>query len=131
MPIGKRIKIDQSIWETSSRNFNPDWNNGDWEDQWGDEERGWTTDVEYLQTAKGLYKLNGEPAGGSKESNGDNDDIKQRKIDSLEERKDKEKDSIENIIEQKIEKEKEKIEKQNQPAAYMKPTGLSVINSFM
>jgi phage shock protein PspC (stress-responsive transcriptional regulator) len=145
VPIGKRIKIDQSIWEMSSRNFNINWDNGDWDNYWGDEERGWTTNTEYIQTAKGLYKLNGEPADESKNlkkkikinGNGieitvdDNDDIKQQKLDSLEERKDKEKDSIENIIEQKIEKEKEKIEKENQPAAYMKPTGLSVINSFM
>jgi len=73
VPVGKRIKIDQAIWDGGDR-INVNFDNNDWDDYWGDEEHGWTTDEEYIQKADGLYKLNGERAGESHDNDDDNGD---------------------------------------------------------
>ena len=66
VPVGKRIKINQSIWNAPTGKVNFSFNNDDWNDYWGDEEHGWTTDQEYIMNPDGLYDLNGEPADKSK-----------------------------------------------------------------
>ena len=76
VPVGKRIKIDQAVWDNSDR-INVSFNDDDWDDYWGDEEHGWTTDEEYIQKADGLYELNGERAG---ESHDDDDDEPKVKV---------------------------------------------------
>jgi hypothetical protein len=161
VPVGKKIKINQAIWNKTSEgriSFDSD-HLSDWEDYWGNEERGWTTNIEYIMKADGLYTMNGNPANSeearkerknnkSKEpitikKNGsgitinidtddDADDAKERKLDSLERRQEFEKDSINKVIEEKQRKEKEKVLKQvNQPSAYTTPIGLPIINSLM
>lgn len=164
VPVGKKIKINQSIWDKTAEGT-IDFGEGhhsDWEDYWGNEEKGWTTNVDYIMKADGLYTLDGIPAkerksgnqkvkidskgieindGGKQikiDANGVNikdenaDDIKERRLDSLEEKQDREKDSINRAIELKQQKEKEKILKEGtQPSAYSSPIGLPIINSLM
>jgi phage shock protein PspC (stress-responsive transcriptional regulator) len=62
VPIGKKIKINQSIWNTPAGKINIGLDEDNWDDYWGDEEHGWTTNVEYIQKEDGLYTLDGEPA---------------------------------------------------------------------
>ena len=56
VPVGKKIKISQDIWDKNSSSRINFWNDDDWNDQWGDEESGWTTNVEYIQTKQGLER---------------------------------------------------------------------------
>ena len=144
VPVGKKIKINQDIWDRTGEgrlNFNGD-HFSDWEDYWGSEERGWTTNVEYIMKADGLYTLDGIPAkerrtsedkirihdhhieinedgkhviidGNSVKIDGETiEDAKARKLDSLERRQQLEKDSVNIELDKKQAKEKEKVVKQ-------------------
>lgn len=62
VPVGKKIKINQNIWSSPNGGRVNLWNNENWDDYWGDEEKGWTTDVTYIMKADGLYTLDGIPA---------------------------------------------------------------------
>ena len=63
VPVGKKIKIDQSIWISNSGRIIVGFNDDeDWDGYWGNEERGWTTDVEYIMKPDGLYTLTDKPA---------------------------------------------------------------------
>ncbi|MGG9970814.1 PspC domain-containing protein [Ferruginibacter sp. SUN002] len=155
VPVGKKIRINQSIWDRTSEgtiSFVEDHHN-DWEDYWGNEERGWETNVDYIMKADGLYTLDGIPAKESRSRDRhleDDDininidgegfkinierqqDVKARKLDSLERRQQIEKDSMNAEIDKKQAKEKEKIIKGgSQPSAYSSPIGLPIINSLM
>jgi phage shock protein C len=66
VPVGKKIKINQSIWNAPNGKINFSFNNDDWNDYWGDEEHGWTTNVQYIMKPDGLYEMNGEPVDKSK-----------------------------------------------------------------
>jgi hypothetical protein len=163
VPVGKHIKINQSIWDNnkssgrvSIMNFNDNW-----DDQWGNEERGWTTNVEYIMTKDGLSNLDGTPTDNSKnkkhririnengidiqDENGhvkidkhgmSIDESKQEEIDKklemLDDKLEKEKDSLNELIEKKQKLEKEKIIKETSyPSAFTTPVGLTMMNSFM
>ena len=57
VPVGKRIKISQDIWDKGAGGRISFWNDEDnWDDEWGNEESGWSTNVEYIQTEKGLKR---------------------------------------------------------------------------
>jgi phage shock protein PspC (stress-responsive transcriptional regulator)/heme/copper-type cytochrome/quinol oxidase subunit 2 len=130
VPVGKRIKINQSIWDDRYSEINMNWGNDDWDDYWGNEEHNWTTNVEYIQKIDGLYKLNGEKADDNNDENSDPDDvddINQKKLDSLEDRQKKQKDSLE----RELEKQKEKLLKQTHQDASITPIGSPVISSLM
>ncbi|UEG50806.1 PspC domain-containing protein [Ferruginibacter lapsinanis] len=161
VPVGKKIKINQNIWESEPEKISIGIDSeGSWDDYWGNEERGWTTNVEYIMKADGLYTLDGNSVkegrhGNHKlkidehgveirdgnnhikiDANGvniitdDKDEIKQRRFDSLEAKQEREKDSVNRALEQKQLKEKEKILKES-PSAYTSPIGLPIMNSMM
>jgi phage shock protein PspC (stress-responsive transcriptional regulator) len=148
VPVGKRIKIDQSIWDNSGA-IDISFDDDNWDDYWGDEEHGWTTDVEYIQKTDGLYKLNGERAGESRNdddgmeindggknvkinkngvaiTSGD-DNLKQKKLDSLKLINEKQEDSLQ----KKMEEEKQKILKQPRQDAFLIPVVSPLMNSLM
>jgi phage shock protein PspC (stress-responsive transcriptional regulator) len=154
VPIGKKIKINQNIWSTSNAKLNFGRSN-DWDDYWGSEERGWTTNVEYIMKEDGLYTLEGIPAknrrgwdNGKVKINKDGivvDDgnnqiridkngitIDENKIEMLEQELEMKKDSLKRVIEEKKEKLKEKLSKETgDPSAYLAPMNLPLINTFM
>ncbi|MES2430295.1 MAG: PspC domain-containing protein [Bacteroidota bacterium] len=160
VPVNKKIKINEAIWDkTENAMISLEGNrHSDWADYWGNEERGWTTNVEYIMKADGLYTMEGEKATEAKRItigkgridinengkriiiNGDEiiinekniEENKQRRIDSIENKMEREKDSLNKIIEEKKNKEKEKVLKQgSEPSAYSTPIGLQIINSLM
>lgn len=162
VPVGKKIKINQNIWESKPEKISIGIDReDDWDDYWGNEERGWTTNVEYIMKADGLYTLDGTSAKKGKHGNskvkidengveirdgdkhikidangvniitdGNKEEIIQRRFDSLEAKQEREKDSINRALEQKQLKEKEKILK-SAPSAYTSPIGLPIMNSMM
>ena len=162
VPVGKKIKINQNIWESKPEKISIGIDReDDWDDYWGNEERGWTTNVEYIMKADGLYTLDGKKKKKGKHGNskvkidengveirdgdkhikidangvniitdGNKEEIIQRRFDSLEAKQEREKDSINRALEQKQLKEKEKILK-SAPSAYTSPIGLPIMNSMM
>ncbi|MEO6719712.1 MAG: PspC domain-containing protein [Ferruginibacter sp.] len=61
VPVGKQIRIDRNVgWGHDVRFGN--WDNGDFNINIDDEERGWDHDVDYMMKADGLYTLDGNPA---------------------------------------------------------------------
>jgi phage shock protein PspC (stress-responsive transcriptional regulator) len=157
VPVGKRIKIGQAVWDNSDR-IDLSFDDDDWDDHWGDEEDGWLPDEEYIQKADGLYKLNGERAGESHDDDdepkvkvnedgidihgsnsnvkinnngitintGTEDEINQKRLDSLHTKLQQEKDSLEKEL-----KEKEKLLKQTHQDASIMPVGSPIINSLL
>jgi hypothetical protein len=159
VPVGKKIRINQSIWDNTTEgtiSFYEE-HQDSWEDYWGNEEKGWTTNVDYIMKADGLYTMEGNRVnseGARREKGLDGKDYrkfrdevmnaerlskeaekeaaKQNSLDSIEQKIEKEKDSLNRMIEEKKVKEKEKILKQeSQPSAYSTPIGLPIINSLM
>ncbi len=160
VPVGKKIKIDQSIWDDRPAGNIHVMNENDWDDYWGNEERGWTTNVEYIMTKDGLYNTDGTPTDKSKnkkshininqdgidvqdenghvkiDKNGisieeNKQELKDKKIEQLNERMEKQKDSLNEIIDKKAAQEKEKIMKETTfRSVYTTPNGL-LMSSFM
>lgn len=162
VPVGKKIKINQNIWESEPQKISVGIDReDDWDDYWGNEERGWTTNVEYIMKPDGLYTLDGMSAKKSNHENskvridengveirdgdkhikidangvniitdGNKEEIIQKRFDSLEAKQEREKDSVNRALEQKQQKEKEKILKEA-PSAYTSPIGLPIMNSMM
>jgi phage shock protein PspC (stress-responsive transcriptional regulator) len=152
VPVGKRIKIDQAIWDNSNSNINVSFgDNNDWDDYWGDEEHGWTTNVEYIQKEDGLYKLNGERAGESHDDDDDNPKVKINddgidihnndnhiKIDkngviitpNVEEIKQQALDSLKKQVDS-LEKETKKAAQKTKLDAYVTPVPSPLINSLL
>ena len=158
VPVGKHIKIDQSVWDNHfDFQFNVSWDNDDdnWEDYWGNEEHGWTTNIEYIMKADGLYKLDGTKAGsnddddddkptvnitnGSVDIHDNNSSIKINSNGVVVTPKEgnaiqKTTDSLKQIIEKQkdsLEKERQKFPKPIHQDAFMAPVGLSRFNSLM
>ena len=69
VPVGKQIRVNNSIGWGHNIHFNGPWNNNDFDVDVDDEERGWDKNVDYLMQANGLYTLTGVPANQWK--NGD------------------------------------------------------------
>ena len=130
VPVGKKVQVDKSISWFSDVHFGRNWDNEDWYYDSDNDANDWRSGVEYIMKADGrLYNLNGTPAskrsGTTKvniNSNGvevittDNGDDNYRydngapanKIDSLQQKLEKEKQKVKDSLE----KVKEKIERQ-------------------
>ena len=83
VPVGKQIRVDNSVGWGHNIRINGPWNNNDIDIDIEDEERGWGENVNYIMRANGLFTLNGKPAdqwknGDKNKSNedGDNNDDK-------------------------------------------------------
>lgn len=135
VPVGKRIKIDQVIWKTPSGKVNIEFDNNDWDDYWGNEERGWTTNVEYIMKTDGLYTMSGKPAYRSHDDDEDDSDepvpgnikkeIQKAISDSIKSQ------NLKDSIQKDIQQLKQKALNQTKTNAIMMPTGLPLINSMM
>ena len=68
VPVGKQIRVDNSVGWGHNIHFNGPWNNNDFDIDIDDEERGWDENVDYVMKTNGLYKLNGKPADKWKNS---------------------------------------------------------------
>jgi hypothetical protein len=91
VPVGKRIRVDQSFGWSEGVRFGGSWNNN-WWDYYDDNnvEHGWEHDIDYVMKSDGLYTLDGVPAdeykrhqrkrqNNQEEINGDNEDQQNRK----------------------------------------------------
>jgi len=135
VPVGKRIKIDQKIWKTPSGRVNIEFDNSDWDDSWGNEERGWTTNVEYIMKADGLYTMDGIPAYKEHHDGDDDSDepvpgnikkeIQKAISDSIKAQE------LKDSIQKNLQQPKQKAFNENKTNAIMIPTGLPIINSMM
>ena len=61
VPVGKQIRVDQSVGWGQNISFGP-WDNNEWDIDFEDLEHGWDRDEDYIMKADGLYTLDGEPA---------------------------------------------------------------------
>lgn len=77
VPVGKQIKIDESVDGWGGVNFH-NWNVDDrnWDFESENAMHGWRTNVDYIMKADGLYTLDGKPAGATDwNDNSDNNDV--------------------------------------------------------
>ena len=61
VPVGKQVRIDRNVGWGNNVHFGR-WNDGEFNFEVDDEERGWNEDVDYIMKADGLYTLDGKPA---------------------------------------------------------------------
>ncbi len=127
VPVGKQVRVNKGIgWPVhiGNDNWDDNWNNDYWD---GDESMRWQSDVDYVMKEDGLYTLDGRKADGwndrprkysrEKRSNAGSDGYRyneyDKKADSLRNLEDMKKqrklDSLEQL-KQKIDSAKEKIE---------------------
>ncbi len=160
VPVGKQIRVDNSVGWGHNIHFNGPWNNNDFDIDIEDEERGWNENVNYIMRANGLYTLNGKPAdewknGDKNKSNddADNEDAdttkagkiddgyrynsSAQKIDSLKvdlkKVQQQYKDSLlkeEIEIKKKQEENKKKLEKLNVTKSEAETSGDSILQSY-
>ncbi len=127
VPIGKQIKVGRNIIWRNYVHFELPWNNDEHVDIDG-EESDWEEGVDYIMKSDGLYTIEGKSARElkypKKEEADDNDDEKQEaapgyryenksveKIDSLQQKLDREKKQVEDSIKKSIEESQKKLEK--------------------
>jgi hypothetical protein len=70
VPVGKKVRIDESIGWGNNVRFSGPWNN-DWDLETVDVERGWNKNTDYIMKENGLFTLDGIPADeyGNRNSN--------------------------------------------------------------
>ena len=61
VPVGKKVRIDESIGWGNNVRFSGPWNN-DWDLETVDVERGWNKNTDYIMKENGLFTLDGIPA---------------------------------------------------------------------
>jgi phage shock protein PspC (stress-responsive transcriptional regulator) len=158
VPIGKQIKIDDSMGWYNNIHFDTPFNDDDFDIDFNDEEHGWQTNINYIMRKEGLYTLDGKPAKDRSSSrkkikikgnnveiidgnekikinrNGvsveedDDDDRKERLLDSLNDKQEREKDSLES----KQKKEIEKVINSNPlPSAFLIPVGYAGMSKII
>jgi Putative stress-responsive transcriptional regulator len=110
VPVGKKIKINQEIWDKGASGRINFWNDNNWDDEWGDEERGWRTNVEYIQTQNGLKRADDNSSSWDNDDN--NNDDNNGAIEDFK----KSKEELKKQREQKM-KELEELDKELQPAS--------------
>jgi len=137
VPVGKKVKIDKSVSWFNNVHIGTEWNNDDWVYDSDDDAHDWKTGVEYIMKADGkLYDMDGNPSSrhsgrttininrrGVEVITNEHDDDNYRynngqpmdKVDSLNMKREKEKQRLKDSLEmenKKIDKVKENIEKQ-------------------
>lgn len=145
VPAGKRIKIDKSISWFSNVHFGSGWNNDDWYYDSDDDSHDWRTGIEYEMRADGrLYDMKGNPSSrrsgrtqinvngsGVEVITNDNDDNYRynnsepvNKIDSLQQKLEKEKQRVKDSLQKVREKIDQQLDKIG--SNHTEPTPLSV-----
>lgn len=81
VPVGKQIRIDRSVGWSNYVRFDGPWVN-DWDIDFEDLQEGWSSDVDYIMKADGLYTLDGKPADEWRYNNSHKKDINIDEIDS-------------------------------------------------
>lgn len=76
VPVGKQIKIDNSVSKYGNIRFEGPWNDDDWNIEFDEKEHGWSRDVDYIMKEDGLYTLDGIPADSWKNNKIKIDNIK-------------------------------------------------------
>jgi phage shock protein PspC (stress-responsive transcriptional regulator) len=81
VPVGKQIRIDRSVGWSNYVRFDGPWIN-DWDIDFEDLQEGWSSDVDYIMKADGLYTLDGKPADEWRYNQNHKNDINIDEIDS-------------------------------------------------